>query len=162
MDTGRIAGRAGVLEKDLENPAMPTKFSTWKPPSHAEGTYPQNCMIEVPRNQISELLSINSLILRTSSVLGDEFQDRSVLLFRLSYARHVVDQRCRGGQISGRSCDVAIKKRLVFPNFEMLDAKIASALKSIISEQYCRRRINVEQPKPKHKTEFFEEDTLLT
>ena len=32
-----------------------------------------------------------------------------------------------------------------FPDFEMLDAKIASALKRIITNQYFRRRINVEE-----------------
>ena len=39
----------------------------------------------------------------------------------------------------------------VFPDFEMLDAKIASALKRIITNQYFRRRINVEkQHAPKY------------
>ena len=32
-----------------------------------------------------------------------------------------------------------------FPNSEMLDAKIASALKRIIANQYFRRRTNVEK-----------------
>ena len=60
MDTGRIAERAGVLERDPRNRAIPTprlagKFSTWNPPSHAERTYHQNCMVELPRNQFSKL-----------------------------------------------------------------------------------------------------------
>ena len=29
-------------------------FSTWNPPSRAEGASPQNCKVEEPRNQISE------------------------------------------------------------------------------------------------------------
>ena len=38
-----------------------------------------------------------------------------------------------------------------FPDFEMLDAKIASALKKIISQQHFRRRVSVEeQPAQKH------------
>ena len=32
-----------------------------------------------------------------------------------------------------------------FLDFEMLDAKIASAVKRIISNQYVRRRVNVEE-----------------
>ena len=36
---------------------------------------------------------------------------------------------------------------LGFPNFEMLDAKIASALKGIISNPYFRKRISVEEQK---------------
>ena len=51
----------------------------------------------------------------------------------------------------------------VYPNFEMLVTKIAFALKRIISNQhfnkenYCGRA-----KKLKHKTDFFEEDRLLT
>ena len=56
MDTGRIAERARVLERDPQNRAILTrKLSTWNPPSHSEGTYLQNCMIELPRNKLSEL-----------------------------------------------------------------------------------------------------------
>ena len=44
----------------LQNLGIPTprfarKFSTWNPPSHTERTYPQNCMVEQPRNQVSEM-----------------------------------------------------------------------------------------------------------
>ena len=49
-----------------------------------------------------------------------------MILFRLSYNRNVVDQKSRGGKISGRS-------------------KIASASKRIITNQYFRIRINVEE-----------------
>ena len=60
MDTRQIAERVNVLQRETQNRAIPTprfarKFSTWNPLPHAEGTYPQNCMIEIPRNQISEL-----------------------------------------------------------------------------------------------------------
>ena len=34
-----------------------------------------------------------------------------------------------------------------FPNFEMVDAKIASALKKIISNPYCKTRVNLEKQK---------------
>ena len=68
-----------------------------------------------------------------------------MLLFRLSYDRDVVDPRSRGG---GKSVDDLMKSQsiggYVFPMFEMLDAKIATALKRIISNQYFRRSINVE------------------
>ena len=68
-----------------------------------------------------------------------------MLLFRLSYDRDVVDPRSRGGS---KSVDDLMKSQsigwYVFPNFEMLDAKIASALKRIISNQYFGRSIIVE------------------
>ena len=64
---------------------------------------------------------------------------------RLSYDRVVVDPRSRGG---AKSLDDHMKSQsiggYVFPMFQMLDAKIATALKRIISNQYFRRSINVE------------------
>ena len=44
-----------------------------------------------------------------------------------------------------------------FPNFEMVDAKISSALKRIISDQYFRRRINVEEQKAQAQDRFLRE-----
>ena len=49
----------------------------------------------------------------------------------------------------------------VFPNFEKLDAKIASALMNVITNQYFRGRINVQEQNVQDTTEFSEEDTLL-
>ena len=49
-----------------------------------------------------------------------------------------------------------------FPVFEMLDAKIASALKRIISSQHFRRRVGVEEQTARKYDRFFkEEDRLL-
>ena len=31
------------------------QFSIWNPPSHAAGAHPHNCMVEQPRNQVSEM-----------------------------------------------------------------------------------------------------------
>ena len=45
-------------------------------------------------------------------------------------------------------------ERRDFPDFEMVDAKIASALKRIISYQHFRRRVGVEES----TTDFYEED----
>ena len=47
-----------------------------------------------------------------------------------------------------------------FPNFETLAAKIASALKRIITNQYFR--LMWKSSMLKNKTDFFEEDRLLT
>ena len=65
-----------------------------------------------------------------------------MLLLRLSYSRNAVAERSGGGQISGRSYDVAVNiEGRDFVDFEMLDAKIAIASKRIISNQYFRRRV---------------------
>ena len=50
------------LERNTQIFAMPTprfarKFSTWNPPSPAEGPDPQNCLIEQSRNQVSVMHS---------------------------------------------------------------------------------------------------------
>ena len=39
----------------ISTPRFARTFSTWTPPSHAEGACPQNCMVEQPRNQVSEM-----------------------------------------------------------------------------------------------------------
>ena len=58
LNTGKLADRANELERNAQNFAIPTlglatKFSTWNPPSHAEGAHPQSCMFEQPRTQVS-------------------------------------------------------------------------------------------------------------
>ena len=57
LNTGRLADRVNELERNTHNFAIPTprfarKFSSWNLPFHAEGAYPQNCMVEQPRNQV--------------------------------------------------------------------------------------------------------------
>ena len=42
-----------------------------------------------------------------------------------------------------------------FPNFEMLDTKIASALKKIISNPFLKKRINLEEHKAPTQDRFL-------
>ena len=74
-----------------------------------------------------------------------------------------MDQRSRDSKISRRSCDVAIElKGRDVPDFEMLDAKIASALKEIISNSNFRRRVSVQKSSAlRNMTEFYEGGKLL-
>ena len=56
-NTGRSV--ASMAESD-QNFAIPTtrlarKFSIWNPPSHADGAYFQNCLVEQSRNQVWEM-----------------------------------------------------------------------------------------------------------
>ena len=49
------------------------------------------------------------------------------------------------------------------PDFEVLDAKIASALNRIIHNSHFKRRVRLEErKKPKKRTVSFAEDRLLT
>ena len=48
------------------------------------------------------------------------------------------------------------------PDFEVLDAKIASALNRIIHDTQFKRKVSLEEQKPKRRTVSFAEDRLLT
>ena len=45
-----------------------------------------------------------------------------------------------------------------FPNFEMLDANIATALKRIISNPYFKRRISLEEQKAQTRDRILQTD----
>ena len=65
LNTGRLPARTDELERHTQNFKITTlrfarKFSTWNPPSHAEGAYPQNCMVEQPRSPVSEMHFVNA------------------------------------------------------------------------------------------------------
>ena len=48
------------------------------------------------------------------------------------------------------------------PDFEVLDARIASALNRIIHNSQFKRRVSLEEQKPKKRTVSFVEDRSLT
>ena len=59
-NTGTPIAKMDELERNTQHVAILTprfarKFSTRNPCSHVEGAYPQNCMVEQPRNQVSEM-----------------------------------------------------------------------------------------------------------
>ena len=64
-------------------------------------------------------------------VLRSQFKYRSVCEHTLPSTHNVVDQRSGDGKINGRLFDVAFIEGTHFPDFEMLDAKIASVLRKI-------------------------------
>ena len=120
LNTGRLAERAIEVERNPQIFALPTprlarKWSTWNPPSHAEGVYPQNCMVELPRDQVPEMHFDKFPDPYTFQCWKTSFETEvcSCSSFLCGYC--VVDQRSRGGQVSGRSHDVAINKRTYIP-----------------------------------------------
>ena len=66
-------------------------------------------------------------------MFGDELQNRGVRLFWLSLEAKSVDDLMTSQSIGGHRS----------PNFQMLDAKIASALKKIIQNFYLKKRVNL-------------------
>ena len=60
LNTGRLADRANEMERNTQHFATPTprfvrNFSIHNPPSHAQGPYPQNCVVEQPGNQVPDM-----------------------------------------------------------------------------------------------------------
>ena len=59
-----------------------------------------------------------------------------------------------------KSVDDLVTSQLIeghaFPQFEMLDAKIASALKRVITNQYFRKRMNVEEQHAQKYNRFLQ------
>ena len=95
LTTGRPAAREEELERNAQNSAIPTprfdgKFSTLTPPSHAEGAYPQNCSVEQPRNQVSDMRFDRFPHLFYTSVFENELQDGGLLLLSLPFGSYAV------------------------------------------------------------------------
>ena len=66
-----------------------------------------------------------------------------------------MDQRSGDGCISGQSQDCAVNWRVSFTEFEMLDAKIASALKKIITNPYFKKKVSLEEQKARMEDRFL-------
>ena len=121
-------------------------FQLWNPPSHAEGARPQNCMVEQPKNQVSETHFDKHPDLSTFQCWKTSFKTdicscSSFLTVAMLWINEVemvesVDDLQTSQSIGGHR----------FPNFEMLAAKIASALK-IITNSHFRKRVSLEEQK---------------
>ena len=141
FDTGKIAPQ----NCSTPTPRFARQVSTWNLLYHAEGAYPQTCLIELPRNQIPELhvdkFHDASCFQCWKTNFKTEVCSWSVCLtVAMLWIKEVevdksVDDLLTSQSIEGHA----------FPDVEMFDAKITSALKRIITDQYFRRRINVEE-----------------
>ena len=127
-------------------PRLAGKFSTWNPQYHAEGAYPQNCMYEQARNQISDMHFDKFLDPSTFECWKTSFETgvcscsncptEAVLWIKeIEVVESVIDIET-SQSIGGRRC----------PNFEMLDAKMASALKKIFLNSYFKK-VSLEEQK---------------
>ena len=66
-----------------------------------------------------------------------------------------MDQRSGDGQFFGRIKILAIGCWKNFPNFEMLDAKIASALNKIIQNSQFKKKVSLEEQKAQKEGRFL-------
>ena len=122
-------------DSTIPTPRFERNFATWNHQNRTGGTYSQNCMMENPRNQISELHFgefPDSADLQCWKVnVKTEVCADSMLWNKTVQIATSVDDLMTSQSIEGRD----------FPDFEILDAKIAFALMKIISNQHFRRRV---------------------
>ena len=110
-----------LLHRDL-----PGGFQLGHPPSHAEGAYPQKCLFEQLRNQVLEMHFDKFRNPSTLQCWKTSFKTEGLFLFWLSIKDvEMVDS------VDDLTSSRPIREHQ-FPKFEILDAKIASALKKII------------------------------
>ena len=118
-------------------------------PSQEEGSYPQNCMVELPRIQVSELhfdtsqcwkKNFKTEVCSCSCCLTD-----AMLWIKEVEVAKSVDDLLTSQSIEGH----------VFHYFEMLDSKMATALKRIITNQHFRRIINLKEQQAQKYERFL-------
>ena len=90
-------------------------------------------------------------------MLEDMIQNPSKCLFRFSLGGNVMEQRSGDGRFSGRFKIIAFNSGFFshFPNFEMLDARIASALNKIIQKPNFKKKVSLEEQKAQKEDRFF-------
>ena len=85
-----------------------------------------------------------------------------MFLFTISYGSCDVDQRSGDGWFSGWFEVLVICKRNSNAYFEVLDARNASALNRIIHNSHFKRRVSLEEQKPRKSIVSFVAGRLLT
>ena len=73
-----------------------------------------------------------------------------------------MDQRSGVGDSVDELRSSSSTRGISMPNFEVLDARIASALNKIIHNSQFKRRISLEEKKPRSRTVSFAADRLPT
>ena len=88
-------------------------------------------------------------------LLEDKVQDRAMYLFAISYGSDAMDQRSGVGWFSRWIKIFSSIRGVSMPNFEVLDARIASALNKIIHISHFKRRISLEEQKAQKQDRFL-------
>ena len=105
------------------------------------GDFSKNYWADQQRLQISDLHFDNLCLLE------DEVQDRGVCLFTISYGGDAMDQRSELVETVDELKSSSSTRGISMPNFEVLDARIASAPNKIIHNTHFKRKISLEEQK---------------
>ena len=84
-----------------------------------------------------------------------QFKTRSMYFFTTHHGSYALDQGSRNGSFSGWINIFVINTSISMPNFEVLDARIASALNKIINNYQFKRRISLEEQKAQKEDLFL-------
>ena len=88
-------------------------------------------------------------------MLEGKIQNTRKFMFPFSLGSHVMDQRSGDGRFSGRITKASRSiKGKDFPNFEMLDARIASALNKIIQNSQFKKKVSLEKNRKPKRSRF--------
>ena len=144
MEHGRGVRRE-PQSSSIPTPRFDQGIGTLNPFSHAGGTFSHNGMMDYPRYPFSEM---------HLGILPDslEFQSWKVNfkteVCATSAFLHITMNWIREVEIAKSIDDLITSQSIIgrrdFPYYEMLDAKIASALKKLLTSVHFRRRISVE------------------
>ena len=120
---------------------------------------PQNSMAVQQRLQISELQFGKFPHLQCYSCWKDKIQNPGEFLFRF-FTRMLRDGSKKwDGRFSGWINPRDQLRVRIFPNIEMLDARIASALNKVIQNSYFKKKVSLEEQKVKKEDPFLSSTT---
>ena len=89
-------------------------------------------------------------------ILEDKIQDPSKCLFQFSLRGNVMGQKVEMvDSVDDFKSSRSIQGQTHFPNFEMLDARIAPALNKIIQNSHFKKKVSLESRKPKKEDRFL-------
>ena len=114
----------------------------------AEGTFPQNYVAGQQRLEISELQFDKFLSLSTLSCWKIKFKTQvSACSSSLSEAMLRIKEVEMVDSVDDLKSSRSIQGFTHFPNVEVLDARIASALNKIIQNFYFKKKVSLEEQK---------------
>ena len=87
-------------------------------------------------------------------LLEDKIQDRDMYLFAILHGSYALDQRSGDGWFSELRSSPSTRC-ISMPNFEVLDARIASVLNKIIHNSQFKKRISLEEQKAQKEDRFL-------
>ena len=93
-------------------------------------------------------------------LLEDEIQNWGMYLLTISCGSYGMDQRSGDGWFSGWLKSSSSTRGIQIPNFEVLDARIASVLNKIIHNSHFKRRISLEEQKIQKQDRFLREKQI--